>query len=100
LLGHTNSQVIIIIIIIICAIHAIEVIKLQIKQKIFNTPDLLLQKSTEHIHVNLPSASQEEEYQWELPVQKTSTSLQSLSPPEICLMPQHQQNKPTAYTGL
>jgi hypothetical protein len=55
-----------------------------------------------HIHVNLASARQEEEeeYQRELPVQKTSISLQSLSPPEICIMPQHQQNKPTAYTGL
>jgi flagellar motor protein MotB len=104
LLGHTNSPVIIIVVVVVvvCAIHAIEVVKLQIIQKIFNTPNLLLQKSTEHIHVNLASARQEEEeeYQRELPVQKTSISLQSLSPPEICIMPQHQQNKPTAYTGL
>jgi hypothetical protein len=101
LLGHTNLPVVIVIVIIICAIHAIKVIKLQIKQKIFNTPNLLLQNSTEHIRVNLASARQEEEeYQRELPVQKTSISLQSLSPPEICIMPQHQQNKPTAYTGL
>jgi hypothetical protein len=101
LLGHTNSQVIIIVVVIVvCAIHAIKVVKLQIKQKIFNTPNLLLQKSTEHIHVNLASARQEEEDQREMLVQKTSISLQSLSPPEICIMPQHQQNKPTAYTGL
>jgi hypothetical protein len=100
--GHTNSPVIIVVVVVVvvCAIHAIKVVKLQIKQKIFNTPNLLLQKSTEHIHVNLASARQEEEYQWELAVQKTAISLQSLSPPEICIMPQHQQNKPTAYTDL
>jgi hypothetical protein len=73
----TNSPVIIVII-IINVIKVVKVIKLQIEHKIFNTPNLLLQKvqSTSVLIFHLPGKNTKGQ-----PVQNTSISLRSLSAP-------------------
>jgi hypothetical protein len=75
----TNSPVIIVIIIIIInVINVVKVIELEIEQKVFNTPDLLLQKveSTSVLIFHLPGKNTKGQ-----PVQNTSISLRSLSAP-------------------
>jgi hypothetical protein len=73
----TNSPVIIVII-IINVIEVVKVIELEIEQKVFNTPDLLLQKvqSTSVLIFHLPGKNTKGQR-----VQNTSISLWSLSAP-------------------
>jgi hypothetical protein len=74
----TNSPVIIVIIIIINVIEVVKVIELEIEHKIFNTPDLLLQKvqSTSVLIFHLPGKNTKGQL-----VQNTSISLWSISAP-------------------